>query len=38
MGERPSVGGRLKDAQLIPVHERFLGPTRPVVISFCLFD
>ena len=29
MGERPSVGGRLEDAQLIPVHERFLGPTRP---------
>ena len=30
MGERPSVGGRLEDAQLIPVHERFLGPTRPL--------
>ena len=29
MGERPSVGGGLKDAQLIPVHERFLGPMRP---------
>ena len=30
MGERPSVGGRLEDAQLIPVHERFPGPTRPL--------
>ena len=30
MGERPSVGGRLEDAQLIPVHERFPGPTGPL--------
>ena len=29
MGERPSVGGRLKDAQLIPIHERFPGPAGP---------
>ena len=32
MGERPSVGGRLKDAQLIPIHERFLGPAGPIAI------
>src|ERR1700722_19615450 len=30
MRKRPSVRGRLEDAQLIPVHERFLGPTRPL--------
>src|SRR5580698_3678223 len=32
MRERPSVGGGLKDAQLIPIHDRFLGPAGPVVI------
>ena len=26
VGERPGVGGGLKDAQLVPVHERSLGP------------
>src|SRR5271154_1659023 len=34
MGERPSVGGRLKDAQLIPIHERFLGPAGPIPTPF----
>ena len=37
VGERPSVGGRLKDAQLIPVHERFLGPSAAIETSLTSF-
>ena len=35
MRKRPSVRGRLKDAQLIPIHERFLGPAEP--LQYCAF-